>query len=271
MEAHLKYFRDTDMDIMKIQFEQTVPRIESLDEEVSEYIPEDFYRPTLEIIMKIREKVGDEAYVLPTLYSVFQIARQSLGDRRIMDAARNQPERLKAVLGSYEKALLWLVRECKAAGIEGFYTCTQGGEMKFYEIPGFFETFVKPYDLSVMQACNLDTKLNILHICNWEGAFDDLTRFTDYPGQIVNTPNDLNGTPFTLEDGIRLFGRPVLGGFDRKGEINTASEAEVAEMARAILESNPKGRVMVGADCTVSSAPLANIGAAVAAAHGVRR
>ena len=88
---------------------------------------------------------------------------------------------------------------------------------------------------------------------------------------IVNTPNNLNGTPFTLEDGIRLFGRPVLGGFDRKGEINTASEAEVADMARAILDSNPKGRVMIGADCTVSSAPLANIGAAVAAAHGVRR
>lgn len=42
-------------------------------------------------------------------------------------------------------------------------------------------------------------------------------------------------------------------------------------MARAILDSNPKGRVMIGADCTVSSAPLANIGAAVAAAHGVRR
>lgn len=158
---------------------------------------------------------------------------------RIEPAPFACPSEITGQFPIFEKALLWLVRECKAAGIEGFYTCTQGGEMKFY--------------------------------CNWEGAFDDLTRFTDYPGQIVNTPNNLNGTPFTLEDGIRLFGRPVLGGFDRKGKINTASEAEVADMARAILDSNPKGRVMVGADCTVSSAPLANIGAAVAAAHGVRR
>lgn len=35
-----------------------------------------------------------------------------------------------------------------------------------------------------------------------------------------------------------------------------------------ILQANPTGRVMIGADCTVGSAPLANIQAAVSAAHG---
>jgi len=37
---------------------------------------------------------------------------------------------------------------------------------------------------------------------------------------------------------------------------------------RQILQANPAGRVMIGADCTVGSAPLANIQAAVSAAHG---
>ena len=72
----------------------------------------------------------------------------------------------------------------------------------------------------------------------------------------------------TDADAVKLFGRPVLGGFNRQGEINTISAEEVADRTRKILSENPEGRVMIGADCTVGNAPLANIQAAVAAAHG---
>ena len=270
VQAHLKYFRESGMDILKVQFEQMVPRIREMEEGKIEFIPKDYYKPTLEIIAALQEAEGKDAYVIPTVYSTFQVANQSLGERRIRAAAVEQPELLKAVLDSYRDALIWLIEECKKVGIEGFYMCTQGGEMKFYDIPGFFDEFVRPYDLAVMGACARDTKMNILHICNWEGAYDDLTRYKDYPGQIVNTPMELNGEPFSLQDGIELFGRPVLGGFDRKGEFNTLSDAEVAAEVHATLEGNPAGRVMIGADCTVGSAPLANIQAAVAAAHGER-
>ena len=270
VQAHLKYFRESGMDILKVQFEQTVPRIPVGEEDAFEPIPEDFYRPTLEIIAKLQEAEGKDVYVLPTLYSSYQIARQSLGERRIRAAAVEKPELLKAIMGSYRDALLWLVKECKKVGILGFYMCTQGGEMTFYDIPGFFDEFIRPYDMAVMGECNRDTRMNILHICNWEGPYDDLTRYKDYPAQIVNTPTDLNGVPFTLQDGIDLFGRPVLGGFDRKGVFNTLSDEEVAAETHAILKANPAGRVMIGADCTVGSAPLANIQAAVAAAHGER-
>ena len=100
----------------------------------------------------------------------------------------------------------------------------------------------------------------------WEGA--PAGAFTrDYPGQIVNTPKSLDGKPFTLEDGYKLFGRPVLGGFDREGDILKVTPEKVAEMTRDFLSKEPVGHVMVGADCTVSSAPHANIHAAVATAH----
>ena len=270
VQAHLKYFRSSGMDILKVQFEQTVPRIRELEADKIEFIPEDFYRPTLEIISELQAAEGKDVYVLPTVYSTYQVAHHSLGERRIKEAAVERPDLLKAVLDSYRDALVWLVEECKKVGIQGFYMCTQGGEMNFYDIPGFFDEFIRPYDMAVMGACARDTKMNILHICNWEGPYDDLTRFKDYPGQIVNTPTDLNGVPFSLQDGIDLFGRPVLGGFDRKGAFNTISDAEVVAATHAILDGNPAGRVMIGADCTVGSAPLANIQAAVAAAHGER-
>ena len=268
VQAHLNYFHESGMDILKVQFEQTVPRIREFEEGKFDFIPEDFYQPTLEIITKLQEAEGKDVYVLPTIYSPYQVAHHSLGERRIKEAAVEQPELLEAVFDSYRDALIWLIKECKKAGILGFYMCTQGGEMTFYDIPGFFDTFVKPYDLAVMGECTRDTKMNILHICNWEGPYDDLTRYKDYPAQIVNTPTDLDGKPFSLVDGIDLFGRPVLGGFDRKGEFNTMSAEEVAAATRAILGAAPAGRVMIGADCTVGSAPLANIQAAVAAAHG---
>ena len=270
VQAHLNYFHASGMDILKVQFEQGVPQIPVGEEDAFEPIPEDFYRPTLEIITNLQEAEGKDVYVLPTIYSTYQVARQSLGESRIKAAAVENPEWLKSVFDSYRDALVWLVKECKKAGILGFYMCTQGGEMTFNDIPGFFETFVRSYDLAVMGECNQDTKMNILHICNWEGPYDDLTRYKDYPAQIVNTPTDLNGMPFTLQDAIDLFGRPVLGGFDRKGEFNTLSAEEVAAETHAILEAHPAGRAMIGADCTVGSAPLANIQAAVAAAHGTK-
>lgn len=268
VQAHLNYFHESGMDILKVQFEQTVPRIPVGEEDAFEPIPEDFYRPTLEIITKLQEAEGKDVYVLPTVYSPYQVAHHSLGEERVKVAAVENPAWLHTVFGNYRDALVWLIQECKKAGILGFYMCTQGGEMTFNEIPGFFDTFVRPYDMAVMGECNRDTKMNILHICNWEGPYDDLTRYKDYPAQIVNTPTDLNGTPFTLQDGIDLFGRPVLGGYDRKGEFNTLSAEEVAAETRAILAAHPASRVMIGADCTVGSAPLANIQAAVAAAHG---
>ena len=271
VNAHLKYFLQTNQDILKVQFEQSMPRIANLDKQETwdKIVPpaQDFYRKTLEVIKGIHDVVGRDVYVLPTIYSPYQVARQSLREENIVKAAKERPDDLKRVLGYYADALLWLVKECKAIGIEGFYTTTQGGEMKFYEVPGFFETFIKPFDFRVMEACNEGTKLNILHICDWEGTFDDLTRFKDYPAQIVNTPINLNGTTFSVTDGVKLFGRPVLGGLDRHGVIVKGSEDEVAQTVREALRSAPKGKVMLGAECTVGGATMDNIHRAVATAH----
>ena len=271
VQAQLEYLVASDMDILKVQFEQFVPRLRGLDTDEGwenfEPIPVDFYRPTFEIIQRLQQVAGRNIYVLPTIYNTLQVAIQGMGLRQILDGFTNHPEALKKIFDSYSDALVWLIKACKAVGVEGFYLPTQGGEMKFYEYPGFFDNYVKPYDLKVMGEANDGTKMNILHICDWEGTYDDLTRFADYPGQIVNTPIDLNGTPFTLEDGYKLFKRPVLGGLDRQKEIITASEAEIAALVDQVLEAAPKGKVMLGAECTVSDAPLGNIQAAVQTAH----
>ena len=248
VQAHLSLFLQGGADMLKVQTEQGMPKIDDLTMDTP-LVPEDFYRPTLEIIRKIHSLVGRDVYVVPTILSTYQVARQGMGDDRLPGYAVERPEAFKRMLD------------------------TQGGEMKFYDLPvpgGFFETFIRPYDMTVMTAANEGAKVTILHICDWEGPMDDLTRYLDYPGKIVNVPVSLNGEPFSPSDAYALFKRPVLGGFNRQQEIGKASPEKIAGMARDIIASGPKGRLILGADCSVPS-PLDhadNIHAAVSAAHG---
>lgn len=67
-----------------------------------------------------------------------------------------------------------------------------------------------------------------------------------------------------------FFGRPVLGGFNRKAEIGKASPEEIAAMTREIIANGPRGHLMIGADCSVPS-PLNitdKLHAAISTAHG---
>lgn len=271
VQAQFEYFLASNMDVLKVQFDQPAPAVTGLDTEEGwnniPDLPEDYYQPTLEVIARLQKVAGNDVYVLPTVYNPHQVALQTIGRSHIVEGATKHPEAYKKALDSYKKALLWYVNECKKMGIQGFYCCTQGGEMKYYEAAGYYENFVKPYDLEIMGECNKDSKCCFLHICDWEGAMDDLTRYADYPAHIVNTPIDLNGTAFTLEDGVKLFGRPVLGGLDRKKEIISESEDNLAALVDQVLDNAPAGKTMLGAECTVSAAPIENIHRAVYVAH----
>lgn len=272
LKAHLSLFLKGGADILKVQTEQSMPRVKDLTMETP-LVPEDHYRGTLELIKDILSYVGRDVYVMPTILSTHQVARQGFGDQRLAQWAVERPEAYRRMLDSYTKAILWFIRECKAAGVEAFFTATQGGEKKFYELAvpgGFFETFIRPYDMLVMGEAAKDTKFTILHICDWEGPMDDLTRFLDYPGKIVNPPLTVDGQPLSLSAAYKLFRRPVMGGFNRKAEIGKATPDEIAKMARQIIADGPKGRMVLGADCSVPS-PLNivdNVHAAVSAAHG---
>lgn len=272
VQAHLQLFLQGGADILKIQTEQPMPRIEDLTMDTP-LVPEDHYRATLEVIKQIQALVGKDVYVMPTILSTHQVARQGMGDDRLPAFAEQRPEAYKRMLDSYTKAIMWYIRECKAAGIEAFFTATQGGEKKFYDLNvpgGFFETYIRPYDMAVMTEAAKDTKFTILHICDWEGEMDDLTRYLDYPGKIVNVPLTIDGKPLSLTETYEFFGRPVLGGFNRKAEIGKASPEEIAAMTREIIANGPRGHLMIGADCSVPS-PLNitdKLHAAISTAHG---
>lgn len=216
----------------------------------------------------IYDIAGANTMILPTVYSPFQMLVQTVGAKTVIAYAQKEPERIKQALGYFTDALIGYVKACKQIGVDGFYTPTQGGEQKFYEVPNFFETFVKPYDLKVMQECNTNTKLNILHICDYEGSYDDLTRFISYPGQIVNAPIEVNGKPFSLKDCERLFKRPAMGGLYRKGTILEGTTEQVINEVNALKHDLGGKRFILGADCTIlPKTPMDNVRAAIQSSH----
>jgi uroporphyrinogen decarboxylase len=159
-----------------------------------------------------------------------------------------------------------LVRACKRAGADGFYISTQGGEVDRFPGRDYFVKYIKPTDLAVWDAVD-DCELNILHVCDYEGPYDDLTPFVDYPGQIVNSSLKAGERELTPGEVSQMFGRPFMGGMDRKGALSTGSVDSVRREAAAVLGQAPE-RFVLGADCTVlADAPWENLRAAVEVAH----
>lgn len=271
VNSHLRYFLSTGMDILKVQFEQGYGRIkiEKPDDwEQIKPLPDDFFAPTLAVIEDIMKVAGHEAMVLPTIYSPFQMLVQTVGAANVTKYAKEEPQRVTKAMEIFSDALIKFAKDAKSLGVDGFYTPTQGGEEKFYSVPDFFNRFVKPYDLKVMEECNKGTSCNILHICDYEGTYDDLTKFADYPGQIVNTPNIVNGNPFTLKDGEQMFNRIVMGGLERKKTIHDGTPEDVKAAVLKIKEDF-NGRLVVGAECTIKpDTPIENIRSAIRTAHG---
>jgi uroporphyrinogen decarboxylase len=169
------------------------------------------------------------------------------------------------------ESLMTFVRACVRRGVDGFYHSTQGGETHRLADRTLFDTFVRPYDLAVMKEAERSCTFNILHVCDYVGEYDDLTRFQEYPGHVVSCPLKVGGRPLPLAEAYRVFKRPVMGGLDRHRAIATGSEAQIRAEVEATLREAP-ARFILGADCTVpADTPWANLRTAIETAHAWQR
>ncbi|MFW5689117.1 MAG: hypothetical protein ACOC1U_06020, partial [Spirochaetota bacterium] len=131
--------------------------------------------------------------------------------------------------------------------------------------------YVRPADLAVWELFRARTSCNVLHVCDYEGPYENFDRYLDYPGQIVSAPNEVGGEPVSGAEIARRFGRPFMGGMERLGVISSGPTGRIEEEARAALETGPETMIL-GADCTLrASTDWSNIAAATAVAHRWKR
>lgn len=273
VDKHIEYFRTTGNDIMKIQYEHKFPVIESIANsgEWSDMpvYGDEFFADPLDIVEGVVKELGSEAPVILTLYSPFMFAGQTVGKQRLLELVKDDPAKVAKGLEIIVESMGNLIRGCIDRGIDGFYASSQGGEGT--RIPAaVFEEHIKPWDLAAWDLFADTTRLNVLHVCDYEAPYDSFARHVDYPGHIVSAPNEVGGKKMSGSEVSELFDRPFLGGMERLGVISTGpSEAVIAE-AREAIEAGPDAMIL-GADCTLAAdTDWRNIAAATGVAHNPR-
>jgi len=274
IEKHEEYFRFTGMDFVKIQYEAGFPAHPEIER------PEDWaklplhgkehYADQVGVVEGLVKALKKEALVVCTLYSPFMLARDSVGSERMIEHCEADPEAVRKGLEIVTESLLGFVRECVRVGVDGFYASTQGGEAGRFSRPGLFEEVVRPFDLIVQKEIGDTALFNILHVCDYDLPYDDLTPFRDYPGDVVNCSLHVGAETWTPKQASEFFGRPFMGGLERKGIIVDGTPDEIrAEVGRVLAQG--ADRQILGADCTLpGDIDWERIRTAITAAHEFR-
>jgi len=256
VEKHLEYFHYTGMDFLKIQYEQGFPHLPQIqspqDWAKMPFYKKDFYQPQLDVVAGLVKAAKAEALVLVTLYSPFMCAGHTTSDALISAHIREDPEAVKKGMQIITDSLMGFVKECVRLGVDGFYHSTQGGEAHRFQDQASFQECVKPYDLILMKEIRQTSLFNILHVCDYQDSYDDLSPFLDYPGQVVNCNPQVGNRKLSGAEISRMFRRPFMGGLERKGILATGSPEAVRREVEVVLKEAPD-KFILGADCTVPS------------------
>lgn len=271
VEAHLKYYRETDLDFVKIMcdnyFSYPLPPIKSV-QDWKKLKPLDADHPFIrEQVMRAKaivEAIGAERCVFYNVFAPFSSLRFGAGtvglsDADVMACIREDKNAVMQALDviAQSNALLseLLITE---AGCDGVYFCVQGGEYDRF-IPEDYRKIIAPSDLYVLEHANRFSDNNILHMCGWAGSKNQLSLWQDYPAKVFNWAVFVEG--MDLEEG-RYFagGRTVLGGFEthwndheQRGVIYTATKEELQKYTRDLILNYGKCGLMLGGDCTIDS------------------
>jgi uroporphyrinogen decarboxylase len=274
IDRHLEFQRFTGMDFVKIQYEQVQPPGKPIHKpedwpQLPSHPPE-FFEDPIRVAEGLVKAAGENDLVIMTLYSPFMWAAQYDQQADINAHMQENPEAVARGLEIMTENVLRLVRGCKWAGVDGFYASTQGGEAFRFKNPAIFRDYIKPSDLVVWDEIQ-DCAFNILHICDYQGGYTDLAPFLDYPGQVVNCSLKLGERSLTPREVSQMFGRPFMGGLDRKGVIASGEPGEIRQATKAVLSQAPECFILA-ADCTVpSDTPWENLKMAIDTAHQYRK
>ena len=213
----------------------------------------------VELVQKIRAGFTEDLVAIynifaPVTYFKWLVGKVAGGDDIIADFLAEDAVLTKRVLGVIAQDIAALTeRIIKEAGADGIYLSVQSIQDARVSAEDY-KAFIAPSELAVLEAANAADGVNILHICGYEGARNDIHLFTDYPAQVINWAVGPEG--ISLAEGRKLFGgRTVLGGFEngKDGLLYTGSQAAIQDETKRLIAGAGKEALIIGADCTIPS------------------
>ena len=213
----------------------------------------------VELVQKIRAGFTEDLVAIynifaPVTYFKWLIGKVAGGDDIIADFLVEDAVLTKRVLDVIAQDIAALTeRIIKEAGADGIYLSVQSIQDVRVSAEDY-KAFIAPSELAVLEAANAAGGVNILHICGYEGARNDVHLFADYPAQVINWAVGPEG--ISLAEGRKLFGgRTVLGGFEngKEGLLYTGSQAVIQDETKRLIAEAGKEALIIGADCTIPS------------------
>lgn len=272
VQAHLKYYRETDLDFVKIMcdgyFPYPIPVQVNCASDWRKLEPMDkndpFIRGQVERAARIVEEIGKERCVFYNVFAPFSSLRFGSAEIGISEDTlmKHVREDRNAVMHALDviaqtNALLseLLITE---AGCDGVYYCVQSGEPNRFT-PEEYRSIVRPSDLYVLEHANRFSENNIMHMCGWSGEPNQICLWQDYPVKVVNWAVYVE--KMTLDEGRLYFGgRTTLGGFEthwdgtvQEGIIYNGTKEELQEYTRKLILNHGKRGLMLGGDCTIDA------------------
>lgn len=268
VRAHLDYYRETDLDFLKIMNEHPY-RVTEVIKTPADWrkikpapIESDFYQDQLDEIKMITDALGGQCLTTTTIFNPFASDNQASG-KLVTEHLKADPKSVQIGLGTIAESLAEFAQACLAAGADGIYYSAQGGEADRFEEDEFLSS-IKPHDMTVLEAIKGQGELNILHICR-----DNIRmqHYFDYPGDVINWAAAAQRN-ISLTEGKDLFKRPILGGLDNTGVIFSGSEGEIQTAVQEVIRNFGPIGLIIGADCTLPTGiNIQNIRTAIEAAN----
>jgi len=259
VKGHLDYYRETDIDFIKIMSDGFLPRPDFKIERASDWAKirplgkdSDYIRGQAERCARITEAVKDECLTFYNIFAPFSLIRFFTSDEMVMAHLKEDRAAVESALSAVSETQATLVEAIMDAGCEGGYFSVQGGEPERFSAEEYKE-IVRPSDLVAMEAGFARGEHHFLHLCSYDGK-NRMSVWDGYPGTIVNWGVYVDD--LSLKDGAKLFKKTVLGGFDRRegAFFYNADEAAIkAETKRIIDDFGTTTGLMIGADCTIIS------------------
>ncbi len=173
-----------------------------------------WFQGQVELIKKQTDQFVEEIAAFYNIFAPATYFKWQLpgGEVQFAELLVKAPELIAQALEVIAEDLVTLVTKILAeTTINGIYLSVQNVQDSRIT-KETYETVIQPSDLKVLEAANKSGGQNILHICGYEGAKNDLNLYQNYPAAAVNLvvgPEDVS-----LIEGQKIFDKTVIGGFE---------------------------------------------------------
>lgn len=265
VQSHIDWYKTTHVDFVNVKYEY-FPEIQAVNspkdwKNIKSFAPET-WEEQLNVVRQLKRELGDEALIIPTVFSPLRVLIQTAGSqlssdregrKHFVELIKQDPKAIKPALDAVTKSLVYYIREARKAGADGFYISSQGDDLE--EFGGeVFNNIIKHYDRQLSDVAAEVAPYNILHICESGGHFtpETLNDYLDYPGSVINPPlHNWKDKGVSLADISKLFHRPVLGGLNNRSQ--ALREGNLTELKAEVDEilKNAPANFIFGADDSV--------------------